>query len=145
MRDRVAPSRAFWDASNATALTGPGPLWVALGDSTAQGIGATSPDEGYVGQLRRRLEAHDRRPWRVLNLSRSGARIRELLTDRLARLAALSETPGLVTCAAGANDLAWRPGERRVLGEAERLRRELPAGTVVATLPAACTRRAPRR
>ena len=28
-----------------------GPLWVVLGDSTAQGLGAPTPDGGYVGQV----------------------------------------------------------------------------------------------
>ena len=28
-----------------------GPLWVALGDSAAQGLGTGAPDRGYAGQL----------------------------------------------------------------------------------------------
>ncbi len=42
---QVAPYAKAWDAANATALSGQGPLWVVLGDSTAQGIGAPSYDE----------------------------------------------------------------------------------------------------
>jgi hypothetical protein len=32
----------FWTRQNEQALTGDGPLWVVLGDSTAQGLGASS-------------------------------------------------------------------------------------------------------
>jgi hypothetical protein len=43
--------RRYWEESNERARSAEGPLWVALGDSTAQGIGASTPDRGYVGQL----------------------------------------------------------------------------------------------
>src|SRR4051812_4991664 len=41
----------YWNRQNEVALAGDGPLWVVLGDSTAQGLGATSPMRGYVGQV----------------------------------------------------------------------------------------------
>ena len=47
--------RRYWEESNERARRADGPLWVVLGDSTAQGIGASAPDRGYVGQLLRRL------------------------------------------------------------------------------------------
>ena len=55
---QVAPFAKAWDEANDTALSGEGPLWVVLGDSTAQGIGATAYDQGYVGQLRTALDEH---------------------------------------------------------------------------------------
>src|SRR5919197_882744 len=72
--------------------------WVVLGDSTAQAIGADRPDAGYVGQVRRALEARDGRPWRVVNLSCSGAMARDLLTEQLPALARLGQAADLVTC-----------------------------------------------
>ena len=42
-RDSIEPFRAEWETSNAAALAASGPLWLALGDSTAQGIGAAAP------------------------------------------------------------------------------------------------------
>lgn len=46
-------------------------LYVALGDSAAQGIGASSPETGYVGVLAARLRASTGRSVEVVNLSRS--------------------------------------------------------------------------
>jgi len=133
---QVARYAALWDADNALALDGDGPLWVVLGDSTAQGIGAPSYNQGYVGQLRTRLDAErgDDGPWRVLNWSRSGAKTRDVIDVQLPRLDALDRPATLVTCAIGANDLRPTPLDLLI----ERLRHimgRLPAGAVVATLP----------
>src|SRR5436189_5769259 len=72
---QVAVYAKAWDEANEQALVAPGPLWVVLGDSTAQGIGAPSPDEGYVGQVHRLLTTTSGEPWRVLNLSKSGGKV----------------------------------------------------------------------
>ncbi len=141
--DCVVPFRAAWEASNETALAGSGPLWVALGDSTAQGIGAGAPGLGYVGQLRERLDARSEVPWRVLNVSRSGARIRDVVADQLDRLDQLPAPPDLVTCGVGANDVTWRPGLRGILRDLAVLLDRLPRGTVIATVPQGLGRRAP--
>ncbi len=133
--DSIEPFRAAWAASNAAALERSGPLWLVLGDSTAQGIGAPAWDRGYVGQLLALLETRDGRPWRVLNASRTGARLRDVVADQLGYLDTLPSPPELVTCAAGANDLAWRPGLRRTLRALAGLVNRLPVGSVIATLP----------
>lgn len=133
---QVAVYAQLWDDANARALAAAGPLWVVLGDSTAQGIGAPSFDQGYVGQLRQVLDVErgeDGR-WRVLNWSRSGARAADVIETQLPRLEALDVEPALVTCAIGANDLPSTPlfvliaRMREILGR-------LPKGAVVATLP----------
>ena len=123
-----------WDEANDTALSGEGPLWVVLGDSTAQGIGAPSYDQGYVGQLRAVLDEHSPRSWRVLNLSRSGARAADVLATQLPRLEALDTTPDLVTCAIGANDMVPTPLPE-VLASIREIIRRLPRGAVIATIP----------
>ena len=128
------PYREAWERSNAADREREGPLWLALGDSTAQGIGAPAFDRGYVGQLRSQLEARDKHPWRIANLSVSGARLRDVL-GQLRGLADLPAAPELVTCAAGSNDLAWRPGVRGIERDLARLLEALPAGTVIATMP----------
>ena len=48
---RHGPSRSTGPRHNEPALAADGPLWVVLGDSTAQGLGASSPLHGYVGQV----------------------------------------------------------------------------------------------
>jgi acyl-CoA thioesterase I len=71
----------------------------------------------------------------VLNASRSGARVRDVLTRQLRWLDELDEPPDLVTCAVGANDIAWRPGLRGVTRDVHALLERLPRGAVIATLP----------
>ena len=131
---QVAPYAKAWDAANATALSGKGPLWVVLGDSTAQGIGAPSYDQGYVGQLRAALDEHSSTPWRVLNLSRSGARAADVVETQLPRLEAIEPPPQLVTCAIGANDMIPTPLDQVITSIREIMRR-LPEGAVMATIP----------
>jgi hypothetical protein len=48
---------SHWQLHNQRILTEAGPLWVVLGDSTAQGLGAPSPEGGYVGQAPGRAAA----------------------------------------------------------------------------------------
>jgi len=115
------------------ALERSGPLWLVLGDSTAQGIGASAFDRGWVGQLRD-LQAADGTEWRVINLSQSGARVRDVLGDQLPLAERLGLDPALITVAVGANDL--RPSRRADLEPGlERLTAMLPALTVIGTIP----------
>jgi lysophospholipase L1-like esterase len=131
---QVAVFAKAWEEANGVALGATGPLWVVLGDSTAQGIGAPAYDQGYVGQLRKVLEEHSGGPWRVLNLSRSGARADDVVTSQLPRLEALDVTPELVTCAIGANDMMATPLER-VLASIREIISRLPEGAIIATVP----------
>ncbi|MCY7302966.1 MAG: GDSL-type esterase/lipase family protein [Thermoleophilia bacterium] len=109
------------------------PLWLVLGDSTAQGIGASSFDRGWVGQLRELLAA-DRQEWRVINLSQSGGRVRDVLGAQLPLAAQLGLEPALITVAVGANDL--RPSRRDGLAPGlEGLTAALPPRTVIGTIP----------
>lgn len=132
---QVARYAAEWESANGVALGGAGRLWVVLGDSTAQGIGAPSWDEGYVGQLRRALDDGSERPWRVLNLSRSGARAVDVVDRQLPALEALALRPDLVTCAIGANDIVRRTPEPVLEDRLRTILARLPERAVIATLP----------
>jgi lysophospholipase L1-like esterase len=124
----------FWRAQNKAALATEGPLWVVLGDSTAQGVGASSPLHGYVGQVLAALAPRSTRPWRVLNLSRSGAQAREVLTHQLPLLHGLDQEPELVTCGIGSNDiLGTLP--KRLHSTLSQLIDRLPRSSVVLDLP----------
>lgn len=130
VHEQVAPYAAEWDTANALALTQTGPLWVVLGDSAAQGVGAPSYDQGWVGQLRALLH----RDVRVLNFSRSGARVQDVLEFQLPRLAALDVEPELITVAIGANDIYKTPLDQ-LIARLRRLIALLPPGAVMATIP----------
>jgi lysophospholipase L1-like esterase len=132
---QVARYAAAWDEANERARGGAGPLWAVLGDSTAQGIGAPDWNEGYVGQLRAILEDRSEQPWRVLNLSRSGARAADVLDRQLPALEALAPPPELVTCAIGANDIVGRTPPTVLEAQLRRICARLPERAVVATVP----------
>ena len=111
-----------------------GLLFVALGDSSAQGIGASQPDRGYVGLLAQKLRTRTGRPVEVVNLSRSGARIRDVVDTQLPALAALGRSPDVLTVGIGGNDMASYE-RQRFASAVERLTAALPAGAYVADVP----------
>lgn len=135
MREDCAAFASYWKAHNESVLgDGDGPLWVVLGDSTAQGLGAPTPDLGYVGQALSELRRRTGLPWRVLNLSVSGSVIRDVLSGQLPALPALPARPDLVTCGIGVNDILYTaPG--KLFGDLRSLLAEVPDGTVLLDLP----------
>lgn len=129
VRRGVGQARRYWAQPRGEPG---GLLYVALGDSTAQGVGASRPERGYVGLLAQRLHADTGRAVQVINLSRSGARIDDVLVDQLARLRALQ--PDLVTIAIGGNDV--RGYDRSTwIRQVDALTAALPAGTIIADVP----------
>jgi acyl-CoA thioesterase I len=131
MRGDCASFASHWQAHNYRILTETGPLWVVLGDSTGQGLGAPSPEGGYVGQVLAELRLRTGRPWRVLNLSVSGALTRDVLNDQLPRLPV---APDLVTCGIGANDVLYT-APAKLLRDLRTLVGAIPDRTVVLDLP----------
>lgn len=138
VQDQVVPYADQWQSTNRAALAIDGPLWVALGDSMTQGIGASAFDHGWTGQLAAIADDHGAGqaiPERLVNLSSSGARVRDVLDRQLPAMTGLGAAPDLVTVLIGSNDLI-RPRNRQgfpvLFGE---LLDRLPAGSVVASLP----------
>ena len=134
---QVEPYARWWEASNRRALGSGRPLWVALGDSMTQGIGASAPDRGWVGQIAatppRRL-----RDVAVLNLSFNGARVLDVIDRQLPALERLQELGHrieLVTLLIGNNDLISPRWSKLLPASTERLLDLVPRGTVVATQP----------
>jgi acyl-CoA thioesterase-1 len=77
-------------------------VYVALGDSTVEGIGASAPRNNYVGRLDARLR--ERYPKaRTVNLGVAGATSYDVLDGQLAR--AVAQKPHLVTLSIGPNDI----------------------------------------
>lgn len=108
---RMQPIAAQWWRERAAQ---PGDFhYLALGDSTGQGIGASSPGRSYVGQLAERIEQRIGSQIRVTNLcvtgSTSAACAREQVPPAR-RVLASGDAPDLVTIDVGANDIAsWDP------------------------------------
>lgn len=107
-------------------------LYVAIGDSAAQGIGASRPDHSYVGFIVRHLRKATTRTLRVANLAISGATVRMAIDEELPRLAKLD--PDILTVCIGANDIA-NFDEARFEREIEELYSALPQHAIVADLP----------
>jgi lysophospholipase L1-like esterase len=102
------PHAEFWDAWNRAAVVADGPLWVALGDSTSQGIGAVDPRDGWIPRVRDRLRSSTGDPWRIINLSMTGAQFSDIANVQLSRLSELvsaGHSATLTTHLAGANNL----------------------------------------
>jgi lysophospholipase L1-like esterase len=135
-----------WARESAAALAAHGPLWLVLGDSAAQGVGASAHDRGWVGQVRERLVAADPRPWRVVNLSHSGARTRDVVDRQLPQVAGLlgGTAPDLLTAVVGGNDALGTSLERWVT-DIDALCAALPAGAVVSTVARGVFERKTRR
>jgi len=83
--------------NKAQALT-----YVALGDSTVVGVGASSPERNYVSQLARRLQLVYPTV-QLSNLGVSGATSADVVARQLGR--AVAAKPDLVTVSIGPNDI----------------------------------------
>jgi acyl-CoA thioesterase-1 len=111
-------------------------LYVALGDSTVEGVGATSPDRNFVSRLHERLRARYPNA-RATNLGVSGATSADVLVRQLDR--AIGLRPHLVTLSIGPNDITTRVPVARYEKNLEtilgRLRYETTAVVVVNLIP----------
>jgi lysophospholipase L1-like esterase len=111
-------------------------LYVALGDSTVEGIGATSSSATYVSRLHARLRAVYPRA-SVANLGLGGATSADVVDDQLERAIVLR--PHLVTLSIGPNDITGRVPvqdyERHVDTIFRRLTQETSAVVVANLLP----------
>jgi lysophospholipase L1-like esterase len=111
-------------------------VYVALGDSTVEGIGASSRDTNYVSRLHARLR--ERYPKaRVVNLGVGGATSRDVANRQLERAVGLK--PQLLTLSVGPNDITSRVSVKTYADNMEtilgRLAKETDAVIVVNLLP----------
>ena len=129
------PHAQFWDDWNTRAVNEDGPLWVALGDSSSQGIGADDPYDSWVPQMADRLRTRTGEPWRVINLSMTGAQLTDILHIQLPRVSELCERghqPRLVSHLAGANDMISLPKWPRAPRTIRTVLDALPSHSIVA-------------
>jgi lysophospholipase L1-like esterase len=133
---QVPAYAAAWRSVNQASLSSSGPLWVALGDSMTLGIGASAYDQGWVGQLGRRL-TRDGDRYRIVNLAFSGARVADVLDRQLPAMGELGQRPDLVTVLIGSNDTTRKSHREALPSSYALLLSRLPPGTVIGTLGSA--------
>lgn len=133
---QIGPYADEWRTRNVAALRSAAPLWVVMGDSLSQGIGASRFANGWVPRCSATLAAAGVEH-RIVNFSFSGARIGDVVERQLPAMARWELRPALTTVLIGSNDVI-RPSLRRRLRErfSEMLAR-LPQGSLVASMPRA--------
>lgn len=110
--------------------------YVALGDSAAQGVGASRVEASYVALVAARLAEATGREVAVTNMSVSGAVSDDVVAHQLPQLAALPFTPDLVTMDIGANDVVFPGHDVETFTRSMRtVLPVLPAGSFVADVP----------
>lgn len=106
--------------------------YLALGDSAAQGIGASNPMRGYVGLIAHEIEKKTGKSVRIVNTSKTGAKMDDYLKDQAPRVAALNAD--IVTIEIGANDIA-RFDATKYRAKFKEVLKTLPEGTFVSNMP----------
>jgi len=119
----------FW----ANKANEPGEItYLALGDSAAQGIGATNPMKGYVGLIAKDIEAKQGKSVRIINISKTGAKFDDYLKDQAPILATLR--PNVITIQIGANDIKLFNAEE-YRSKFKQVLETLPDSTFVSNMP----------
>ena len=106
--------------------------YLALGDSAAQGIGASSPARGYVGVIAKRLEQKTGKSVRVINLSVTGAKLADYLREQAPKIVSIKAD--YVTIEIGANDVRTF-NEELFRSEFNQVLQSLPDNAYVANMP----------
>jgi acyl-CoA thioesterase I len=109
-----------------------GLVYVALGDSAAQGVGASGPDHGYVGVVADRLRDATGSAVQVINLSESGATVSDVVDGQLPRLDGLCAD--LITVGVGGNDVRDHDAEA-FADDLDALIDGLPREAILAEVP----------
>ncbi|MBC7943356.1 SGNH/GDSL hydrolase family protein [Candidatus Saccharibacteria bacterium] len=125
----VSTYKNFWQQK----AKQPGEItYLALGDSAAQGIGATSPSRGYVGLIAERMQKYANKNVRIINLSKTGAKMGDYLSEQAPQIRYIKAD--LVTIEIGANDVAaFDPNKYRL--DFKQVLASLPEGAYVANMP----------
>lgn len=109
-----------------------GIVYVALGDSAAQGIGASTPEKGYVGLVADQIRTETKRGVLVINLSKTGAKIDDVIRDQLPLLS--NYRPDIITIGIGGNDIRSY-SKMQYANSVIKLTSLLPEGTIIADNP----------
>ena len=119
----------FWEAkaNESGEIT-----YLALGDSAAQGIGATNPMKGYVGLIAQDIEAKSGKSVRIVNISKTGAKFDDYLKEQAPLVKTMK--PDVITIQIGANDIKGFNAEQ-YRAKFKKVLATLPDGTFVSNMP----------
>lgn len=125
----VGSYKKFWEnkAKESGEIT-----YLALGDSAAQSIGASSPMKGYVGLIAKRLEQKTGKTVRIVNVSKTGATIEDCLKEQIPKIKDIKAD--YVTIEIGANDVRGNDAEK-FQKNVDKLLPLLPEGTYMTNMP----------
>ena len=131
----VSSYNVFWDQK---AKQSGEFIYLALGDSAAQGIGATSPMRGYVGLITKKLEQKTGKTVKIINISETSIKIADFTERLLPKIKGIKAD--LVTIEIGANDIKTFNAEK-FSNDYDRLLPLLPDGSYVSNMPLFNSRR----
>ncbi len=132
LKAQVADHQQYWDKQRQPSANEL--VYVAIGDSAAQGIGASSLSNSYVSLVAANIRSQTGRNVRIINLSQSGAKLRDVIREQLPQLQALQ--PDIVTVDIGANDIAHGTASDVMVEEYQQVISALkPYPVVFANLP----------
>lgn len=108
-------------------------LYIALGDSAAQGIGASKPQYGYVGLISEKLNEGE--SYKTVNLSKSEARLSDVLDSQLPEMKKYKITnESVVTLGIGSNDMVDFD-ESKFRTQYVEILEKLPRQAIIADIP----------
>lgn len=111
-------------------------IYVALGDSTVEGVGASAPHRSYTGILHAAIK-EKKKMVTYHNLGIKGATVSDVIRDQLQKAIVLQ--PDLITISIGANDIRARKRAKTFEKELTSLIKELQTNTnayiVINTIP----------
>ena len=110
--------------------------YVALGDSTVEGIGASAPTRNYAHTVYANIKLRFKGAV-YYNFGKNGARVKDVLDTQLDK--AVAAQPDLVTISIGANDVVHHTSlktfRRRLNALLDRLQQETQAVIVISNVP----------
>lgn len=111
-------------------------VYVAVGDSSVEGLGATSPDRTYPAIIFQAIKKYYKQAY-FYNLGRLDSDAHDVIIEQLDK--AISLTPDLVTISLGTNDIRHRRSiiefEKDLQHILSRLKSETHAEIVINTIP----------
>lgn len=129
----AATMSGYWQARMREPVAADAFRLVALGDSSAMGVGADRPMDGFVGRIATHVEERTGRPVHITNVSVGGATGADIVRDQLPQVDL--RTADLVVIAHSA-DLTGGVGLDAYRAALERLVASLPADlTVYSDMP----------